>query len=212
MLVQVRSRYWIIDGRQEVKNWDQEWKSCERRRAKPAAQIMAPLPTSRLGMPMRAFAKSCVDYAGPFVTKITRRVSAKRYLCLFTCPATTVPLKCKLPPSRETRLVSLETCLVSLETSLVSLEKFLVSLECTASTNALPLGECTNGIIRSNGRTHGKRTDNKWLDKPFETTAERMQHFFERLSRTGEQMKFFSNGKVERVNGCNIFRTVKSNG
>ena len=52
----------------------------------------------------------------------------------------TVPLKCKLPPSRETRLISLET-------SLVSLEKFLVSLECTASTNALPLGECTNGII-----------------------------------------------------------------
>ena len=37
---------------------------------------------------MRAFAKCCVDYAGPFVTRITRRVSAKRYLCLFTCPAT----------------------------------------------------------------------------------------------------------------------------
>ena len=88
VLAQVRSRYWVIDGRQEVKNWDQECKSCERRRAKPAAQIMAPLPTSRLGMPMRAFAKCCVDYAGPFVTKITRRVSAKRYLCLFTCPAT----------------------------------------------------------------------------------------------------------------------------
>ena len=52
----------------------------------------------------------------------------------------TVPLKCKLPPSRETRLVSLET-------SLVSLEKFLVSRECTVSTNALPSGECTNGIL-----------------------------------------------------------------
>ena len=37
---------------------------------------------------MRAFAKCCVDYAGPFITKITRRVSAKRYLCLFTCSAT----------------------------------------------------------------------------------------------------------------------------
>ena len=44
----------------------------------------------------------------------------------------TVPLKCKLQPSRETRLVSLE--------------KFLVSREYT-STNALPSGECTNGII-----------------------------------------------------------------
>ena len=33
VLAQVRSRYWVIDGRQEVKNWDQECKSCERRRA-----------------------------------------------------------------------------------------------------------------------------------------------------------------------------------
>ena len=37
---------------------------------------------------MRAFAKCCVDYAGPFTTTITRRVSAKRYLCLFACFAT----------------------------------------------------------------------------------------------------------------------------
>ena len=88
VLAQVRSRYWIKDGPQEVKNWDQECKSCERRRAKPAMQIMAPLPKSRLGMPMRAFANCCVNYAGPFFTKITRRVSAKRYLCLFTCSAT----------------------------------------------------------------------------------------------------------------------------
>ena len=109
----------------------------------------------------------------------------------------TVPLKCKLPPSRETHLVSLETCLVSLETSLVSLEKFLVSRECTASTNALPLGECTNGIIRSNGRTHGKRTDNKRLDKPFETSVERLNG-----------CNIFSNGKVERVNRCQMFSHV----
>ena len=40
-----------------------------------------------------------------------------------------VPLKCKLPLSRETRLVSRETRLVSLETRLVSLETRLVSLE-----------------------------------------------------------------------------------
>ena len=46
-----------------------------------------------------------------------------------------VPLKCKLPPSRETHLVSLETSLVSLETPLISFESFLVSRECTASTS-----------------------------------------------------------------------------
>ena len=88
MLARVRDRYWVVDGRQEVKDWDKECKVCERRRVQPAVQIMAPLPKSRLGMTMRAFAKCCVDYARPFTTKITRRVSAKRYLCLFTCSAT----------------------------------------------------------------------------------------------------------------------------
>ena len=88
VLAQIRSRSWVIDGCQEVKIRDQECKSCERRRAKPATQIMAPLPTSRLGMPMRAFSKYCVDNAGPFVTKITGRLFAKRYLCLSSCPET----------------------------------------------------------------------------------------------------------------------------
>ena len=47
----------------------------------------------------------------------------------------TVPLKSKLPPSRETRLISLETCLERNEMSLVSNETSLVSRECTGSTN-----------------------------------------------------------------------------
>ena len=88
MLAQVRNRCWIIDGRQEVKNLDKECEVCERRRVQPSVQIMAPLQRTRVGTTMRAFAKCCVDYAGPFTTKITRRVSDKRYLCLFTCSAT----------------------------------------------------------------------------------------------------------------------------
>ena len=88
VLGQVRNRYRVIDGRQEVKNWDKGCKSCERRRAQPAVQKIAPLSKSRLGTTMRAFSKCCVDYAGPFTTKITRGVSSKRYLCLFTCSAT----------------------------------------------------------------------------------------------------------------------------
>ena len=69
-----------------MKNWDKDCKVCERRRTQPAVQIMA--QKSRLGTTMRAFAKCCVDYAGPFTTKTTRRVSAKRHLCQFTCSAT----------------------------------------------------------------------------------------------------------------------------
>ena len=47
----------------------------------------------------------------------------------------TVPLKGKLPPSRETRLVSRETRLERNETSLERNETSLVSRECTGSTN-----------------------------------------------------------------------------
>ena len=88
VLAQVRNRCWIIDGRQEAKNLDKECKVCERRRVQPSVQIMALLPRTRVGTTMRAFPKCCVDYASPFTTKITRRVSAERYLCLFTCSAT----------------------------------------------------------------------------------------------------------------------------
>ena len=88
VLAQVRNRYWVINGRQEVKNWDKECKVCERRRVQPSVQIMALLQRTRVGTTMRACAKCCVDYAGSFTTKITPRVSDKRYLCLFTCSAT----------------------------------------------------------------------------------------------------------------------------
>ena len=47
----------------------------------------------------------------------------------------TVPIKSKLPPSRETSLVSRETHLERNETGLERNETSLVSLECTGSTN-----------------------------------------------------------------------------
>ena len=49
---------------------------------------MAPLPQARLGKSLRCFAHCGVDFAGAFVIKLTRRVTAKRYLCLFTCVST----------------------------------------------------------------------------------------------------------------------------
>ena len=50
---------------------------------------MAPLPTSRLKPSLRAFVRSAVDFAGPFVTVQGRgKRREKRYLCLFTCLAT----------------------------------------------------------------------------------------------------------------------------
>ncbi|KAJ8044178.1 hypothetical protein HOLleu_11564 [Holothuria leucospilota] len=47
---------------------------------------MAPLPSVRMKQPLRAFSRTAVDFAGPFLTKQGRgRVQQKRYLCLFTC-------------------------------------------------------------------------------------------------------------------------------
>ena len=47
---------------------------------------MAILPKIRLKMPLRAFARTVVDFGGPFITMQGRgKRRAKRYLCLFTC-------------------------------------------------------------------------------------------------------------------------------
>ena len=43
VLTQVRNQYWVIDDPKQVQNSDKECKVCERRRAQPAVQIMAPL-------------------------------------------------------------------------------------------------------------------------------------------------------------------------
>ena len=49
---------------------------------------MAPLPAARLKTSLRAFARSAVDFAGPFTTVQGRgKRREKRYLCLFTCLA-----------------------------------------------------------------------------------------------------------------------------
>jgi len=46
---------------------------------------MVPLPDVRLGTSLRCFAHCGVNFAGPYFVKLTRKVTAKRYLCLFTC-------------------------------------------------------------------------------------------------------------------------------
>jgi hypothetical protein len=85
LLSDIRSKYWIVRGREMVKEVQRSCIICKRLRKKPLEQIMAPLPSFRSTTPLRAFLRSGVDFGGLFVTKITRKVTAKRYLCLFTC-------------------------------------------------------------------------------------------------------------------------------
>ena len=83
------SRFWIVSGREAIREWEHACNHCRRLKARAGEQIMAPLPPSRVPSCLRAFTKSSVDYAGPFFTVQGRgRVRAKRYLCLFTCLAT----------------------------------------------------------------------------------------------------------------------------
>ena len=79
-------RYWVIAGREAVRECEQRCPLCSRRKARPAHQLMAPLPIIRLKSPHRAFGRVAVDYGGPFATIMGRgQRRSKRYLCLFTC-------------------------------------------------------------------------------------------------------------------------------
>ena len=85
------TRYWIIAAREKIKEWERECATCKRRKAKQAEQIMALLPTNCLKPSIKAFVRTAVDFAGPFLTKQGRGKSrCRRYLCLFTCLATRV--------------------------------------------------------------------------------------------------------------------------
>jgi hypothetical protein len=85
VLYDLRVKYWIVKGRELIKEVQRSCVICKKMRGKTMVQIMAPLPSLRASVPVRAFARTGVDFGGPFLTKITRNVSAKRYLCLFTC-------------------------------------------------------------------------------------------------------------------------------
>ena len=89
ILTQVSQRCWIIAAREEIRQWESECNTCKRRKNKAAGQIMAPLPKERLGFSLRPFAKTAMDYAGPFVTVQGRGLRRqKRWPCLFTCLTT----------------------------------------------------------------------------------------------------------------------------
>ena len=83
------TKYWLHGGREEIRKCEANCTACARRKASPGVQVMAPLPKVRVSLPLRAFARISLDYAGPFTTKQGRgKTRAKRYLCLFACNLT----------------------------------------------------------------------------------------------------------------------------
>ena len=80
------TKYWIVAAREEILGWENECNECKRRRAETARQVKAPLPKTRLRLPLRSFTRISVDFGGPFITVQERgKRRLKRWLCLFTC-------------------------------------------------------------------------------------------------------------------------------
>ena len=73
ILAALSTRFWIISGREEIREWEKECSLCRRRKAKATKQVTPPLPQIRLRLALRAFAQTAVDFI----------------VGLFTCLATT---------------------------------------------------------------------------------------------------------------------------
>jgi hypothetical protein len=80
-LTEIRERYWIIKGRQSVKNILKKCTLCKRFNSSPGTQVMAPLPATRIEQ-SPPFSVVGIDFGGPLYTK---DCDQKHYIVLFTC-------------------------------------------------------------------------------------------------------------------------------
>lgn len=83
-------QFWILSPRRTIKGAIRTCMSCFRTRPVPFQPSMADLPVYRVTQ-LRPFAKTGLDYAGPFLTrprKIRDKTRFKTYLCIFVCMVT----------------------------------------------------------------------------------------------------------------------------
>ncbi|CAB0027785.1 unnamed protein product [Trichogramma brassicae] len=88
--VQVLQRVWLINGKRAIRRHIHHCVICIASRARPMAQIMASLPPQRV-TPCRAFARTGLDYAGPFQVWSSRRHgvrATKAWVAVFVCMTT----------------------------------------------------------------------------------------------------------------------------
>ena len=88
-LTELRSRYWIISGRQTVRKLFYGCTVCHRYQGKPYSSLEAPpLPSFRVQEAL-PFSDSGIDYAGPlYVQSEAPSRLQKVWICLFTCCVT----------------------------------------------------------------------------------------------------------------------------
>lgn len=86
-LAHLRSKWWIVGGRNAVKKYIHKCVVCVRHRKKTEVQIMADLPFSRVN-PNRPFLHSGIDYAGPIQIRTNKGrgfKAIKAYIAVFIC-------------------------------------------------------------------------------------------------------------------------------
>ncbi len=90
-LTHLLRKYWLVQGRRQVRSVITSCLVCRRQSPRPLQQIMAPLPHFRVpqGNHPAPFDNIGVDMAGPFTISNDRRITMnKRYFLLITCTTT----------------------------------------------------------------------------------------------------------------------------
>ena len=72
-LAVLSTRFWIISGREEIREWEKECNECRRRKAKTAKQIMAPLPQTSVITP--TFCANSCRFWGTFRHNSRKKIS-----------------------------------------------------------------------------------------------------------------------------------------
>lgn len=73
VFAEVRRKYWILKGREVIRQHQRACLGCKTWRGKPSTQKMADLPPSRLRLLQPAYYSTGVDCFGPYLVKIGRR-------------------------------------------------------------------------------------------------------------------------------------------
>ncbi|GFT97999.1 integrase catalytic domain-containing protein [Nephila pilipes] len=83
-LTHLQEQFWIVKGRQYVKNVLNNCLICRRFKVKPGTQVVAPLPLDRI-QEHPSFDVCGLDFAGPF---FVHDFNSKCYLLIFACAVT----------------------------------------------------------------------------------------------------------------------------
>lgn len=90
VLSQIRSQFWPINGKSEVRSVLRQCITCFKVKPPEIAQLMSGLPEARVTV-SRPFTYCGVDYTGPYLIKdgkLRNRMLIKAYFCIFICLAT----------------------------------------------------------------------------------------------------------------------------